>query len=119
MTLSPAKILVFSEDQFQQALAHSAPLRNHILSRLSNNLRQTSSEAWDLFQHTQALNSLMLAKGKDGPVVAESSVMSRVSTRIKQLAQESGPILITGQAGTGKFLPLKKSMKPLTTITLH
>jgi transcriptional regulator with AAA-type ATPase domain len=108
VTLSQAKVLVFSEDQFQQALAQSAPLRNHILARLSNNLRQTSSEAWDLFQHTQALNSLMLAQGKDGPVVSESFIMNRVSTRIKQLAQESGPILITGEAGTGKFFAAKK-----------
>lgn len=103
ITETDATFLCIAADRFQDALATSASLRNHILARLCENLRRTSSEAWDLFQHAQALGSLMQVDESDEPLIAESAPMAGIQQRISQVAEGSGPILITGEPGTGKF----------------
>jgi transcriptional regulator with GAF, ATPase, and Fis domain/polyferredoxin len=44
-----------------------------------------------------------LAEGQPGPLVAQSASMQVVDKRIAELCRVSGPVLITGEAGTGKF----------------
>ncbi len=108
ITLGPTRVLKFSEDNFQKALSESAALRNHVLARLSNNLRQTSSEAWNLFQHLEALNALLPQQMDEGPIIAESNVMTRVHRRLEALGQVRQPLLITGEPGAGKLFAAKK-----------
>ena len=98
----PTTVLAYPAEHFQEASAESAPLRNHILTRLSDNVRKTNAQVWDYFQRTQAFSALMQTKGKSGPVIAESPAMLRVQ---KQLAELGGSpvILITGEPGTGKL----------------
>ena len=107
VTLEQAKILQFSEENFYKALNDSEALRNHVLIRLSNNLRRTSSEAWDLFQHIEALNALMLRQVEEGSIIAESAVMEKIQNQIEELGQNSQPLLITGEPGTGKLFAAK------------
>ncbi|MHC4508391.1 MAG: sigma 54-interacting transcriptional regulator [Planctomycetota bacterium] len=107
-TLTAATLLMIPAERFQDALAASAPLRNHIFARLCNNLRRTSSEAWDLFQHTQALSSLMHIQDSDEPIICESAAMAHTKKQIDEMAGQSLPILITGEAGTGKFFVARK-----------
>lgn len=107
-------LLAISAEQFQGALAASAPLRNHIFVRLCNNLRQTSSETWDLFQHTQALSSLMHLKDSDEPIIFNSTAMAGVKRQIDELNSRSFPVLITGEAGTGKLFAARKVHQAVT-----
>ena len=113
-TLTTATLLTIPAERFQDALATSAPLRDHLFARLCNNLRRTSSEAWDLFQHTQALSSLMHVEDGDERIICESVAMARVEKRIEEIARQSGPVLITGEAGTGKFFAAKKIHRTVT-----
>jgi DNA-binding NtrC family response regulator len=108
VTVTDVKLLAIPAERFQDALDASAPLRNHIFVRLCENLRRTSTEAWDLFQHTQALTSLMHVQDSDEPFISESTAMDRFERRVNELACKSSPILITGEAGTGKFFAARK-----------
>lgn len=108
-----ATLLELSAESFQKALEASSPLRNHVLARLSKSLLSTSSAAWNLFQNTEALTALMKAsEGKAGPVIAESASMRRAQIQIVQLSDEDGPVLITGEPGTGASFAAKKIHKP-------
>jgi transcriptional regulator with AAA-type ATPase domain len=111
VTVTEMKLLVIDADRFQDALAASEPLRNHVFTRLCENLRQTSSEAWDLFQHTQALSSLIHLPESDEPIICDSGVMARLKKRLDEVKSKSTPILLTGKAGTGKFYCAKKICK--------
>lgn len=108
VALAAATLLVIPAERFQDALAASAPLRNHVFARLCDNLRRTSSEAWDLFQHTQALSSLMHVQDSDEPIICESAAMARFKKQLDEITRQSFPILITGEAGTGKFFIARK-----------
>ena len=108
ITVTDAKLLAIPAERFQDALAASAPLRNHIFIRLCNNLRRTSSETWNLFQHTQALSSLMHIQDSNEPIICESTHMVRTKKRLEELSSQSLPILITGETGTGKFFAARK-----------
>lgn len=101
-------ILEYPGDRFEQALGESPPLRDHILTRLSDNIRNTNSEVWKYFQRSQVFSALMDSGEDTGPVVAESPAMRRVSKAIPTLAQEAQAILLTGARGTGKFYVAKK-----------
>ncbi|MHC4396763.1 MAG: sigma 54-interacting transcriptional regulator [Planctomycetota bacterium] len=111
VAVADVKLLEIPSQRFQHALDASAPLRNHIFARLCENLRRTSTEAWDLFQHTQALSSLMHVQDSDEPVICESTAMTRLEKRINEFACKSSPVLITGETGTGKFFIAKKIHK--------
>ncbi|MHC4111196.1 MAG: cyclic nucleotide-binding domain-containing protein [Planctomycetota bacterium] len=106
--VTDVKLLVIPAERFQDALDASAPLRNHIFARLCENLRRTSTEAWDLFQHTQALSSLMHVPANDELLICESVAMVRLEKQMQELSCKSSPILITGEAGTGKFFIARK-----------
>ncbi len=108
ITVTDTKLLAIPAERFQNALAASAPLRNHIFIRLCNNLRRTSSETWNLFQHTQALSSLMHIQDSDEPIICESASMIRTKKRLDELSSQSLPILVTGETGTGKFFVARK-----------
>ena len=103
-----ARLLVFPAERFQTALAECAELRNHILVRLCEDLRQTSSKAWNLFQRAEALRALAHATEPAGPVVIESPKMRKVGQQLSSLALQQGPILITGEPGTGKLFAARK-----------
>lgn len=100
---SDVTLLVYPGERFQTALGECAPLRNHILARLCEDLRQTNTKAWGFFQRAEAFRTLMHEKGRIGPIVAESRAMRLVQEQIVDLAPKSGPVLITGEPGTGKL----------------
>jgi transcriptional regulator with AAA-type ATPase domain len=103
VTLTDTTLLVIPAEEFQDALDASAPLRNHLFARLCDNLRRTSTEAWDFFQHTQALSSLMHVPDSDEQIICISAAMDRLKKKIEELPRQSSPVLITGEPGTGKF----------------
>lgn len=98
-----ARVLAYPGDRFQAALAECEPLRTQVLARLADSLRNTSSEAWTLFQRAEALSALMHLEDDGGPLIAESARMHKAAQQIAQVAQRSGPVLITGEPGTGKL----------------
>jgi transcriptional regulator with AAA-type ATPase domain len=107
-TVTAATLMMIPAERFQDALGASAPLRNHVFTRLCDDLRRTSSQSWDLFQHTQALSSLIHVQDSDEPMIYDSTAMVRLQKRIDELTCQSFPILIAGEAGTGKFFTARK-----------
>lgn len=103
-----ARLLVYPGERFQAALAECAELRNHILVRLCENVRQTSFKAWDFFQRAEALRALGHTTDSAGPIVAESPRMRKVEQRISELAGRRGAALVTGEPGTGKLFAARK-----------
>ncbi len=106
--VTPTTLLQIPAEKFQKAIAHSAPLRNHILSTLCHNLRHTSAEAWNLYQHSQTLSSLINVSEKDEPIIAESPAMTRLQQQLDDIPADSTPLLITGEPGVGKCFLAKK-----------
>lgn len=108
VTIADTRLLAIPSENFQDALAASAALRNHIFERLCSNLHRESLEIWNLFQYTQALSSLMHIQDGDEPIICESNSMAHIKKRLGELGDLSLPILITGETGTGKFFIAKK-----------
>lgn len=116
VTVTDTTVLEIRAGRFHDAMAASAPLRNHVLYRLCDSLRRTSSEAWDLFQQTQALTSLMHTEDSDEPIVAESAAMARLQKRMDNVSRQKSPILIVGEAGVGKFFAARKIHRAATEL---
>lgn len=109
VALTTVKILEYPADGFREALAESEAFRSELMARLAQNLHDTSSEAWTFFQRAEAFNMLV---HKDiphsEPLVAKSTKMGKVEKEICRLARESGPVMITGEPGTGKLFTARK-----------
>ncbi|MHC4985855.1 MAG: cyclic nucleotide-binding domain-containing protein, partial [Planctomycetota bacterium] len=103
-----AALLISPADTFRAGLAECAELRDHILARLCNDLRQTNAQAWSFFQRAEALDALAHTTEPTGPVIANSSKMREASQRIDELARQGGAALITGEAGAGKLFAARK-----------
>jgi transcriptional regulator with AAA-type ATPase domain/polyferredoxin len=108
VALSPVVLLELPGDRFKQALAECEPLRSDLLAMLSDHLRRTSREAWELHQRAQAYHSLLDSGAHDEKLVVESAHMRKVATRIGALAAATGPVLVTGEPGAGKLLVARK-----------
>lgn len=108
VAVGPATVLECPREHFQMALAECGPLRDYILTRLSNDLRRTSKDMWAIFQRAEAFNALLQMEAYAGPIIAESPAMRQVQEQIAELASKSGPTLITGEPGTGQVYIAKK-----------
>lgn len=104
VALSDVTMLEVPADSFQQALAECAPLRDRLLARLSDNLQQTTAEAWEFFQRAEALKALTRTEDQPSRMVATSAKLRSVEKRIREAAERGGPVVIAGAPGTGKLL---------------
>ncbi|MDP6543453.1 MAG: sigma 54-interacting transcriptional regulator [Phycisphaerae bacterium] len=102
------KLLVYPGESFQAALAGCVELRNHILAGFCASLRETNVMAWRYFQRSEVLETLMHAEEATGEVVAESRAMRNVEKQITESGHDAQPVLITGDAGTGKLFVARK-----------
>jgi transcriptional regulator with AAA-type ATPase domain/ferredoxin len=99
----PLKALVCSKDSFLSALADSASLGATLSRVLASRLAANTTDLWSLHQQGKALNMLMGPRRKAETMVAVSSAMSKVQSRVDSLEKEPfRAILIHGGAGTGK-----------------
>ncbi len=106
---SETVLFELAEDNFKEAMSQSTTLRDHVLTRLANNLHRTNSETWGLFQDVKALNALMnTTDSKTGEIVAESSPMQRAYKKVVDIAADWEAIMIQGEPGTGKLFMAKK-----------
>ena len=103
-----ATLLEFPGERFNDALTECESLRGHILARLTSNLRRTNTEAWAMFQRAEALSALVHLEGSSGEIVAHSPAMREVDKQITELAERLGPVLVTGEPGTGKLFAAKR-----------
>ena len=104
VALSDVSVLEYPGDRFEQALAECAPLRDRLLMRLSDNLEQTTTEAWEFFQRAEALKALTRTEDHPSKMVATSAKQRAVEKRIREAAESGNPVVIVGQPGTGKLL---------------
>lgn len=108
VAVGEVRVLEYPAAKFHDALAESTSLRNHILARLCDNLRETSTKAWGFFQRAEALRALLRIEGKTGEIVAESPAMQKARDRINELAKTMGPVLVHGESGTGRLFAARK-----------
>jgi CRP-like cAMP-binding protein/polyferredoxin len=103
VALTALTLLELPRERFHQALAECGALRDDLLATLADRLRRTSRDAWALHQRAQAYHSLLESDARCEALVAESAQMRKVAGRIRELAGSPGPILVAGEAGTGKL----------------
>ena len=104
VALSAVTLLEYPAGQFRKALAEHEPFRNELLGRMAQIIQDTSAEAWLFHQRAEAFNMLVHKDSLHSePLVSQSVKMQKVEKEISRLAEESGPILITGEPGTGKL----------------
>ncbi len=108
VTVSPATVLEYPAERFTNALAECESLRNELLTRLAQDLGRTTADAWAFFRRTEALKLLIRSDTRPEPLIAESSPMRRLQRDLGRLASEPGPILVSGEAGTGKLLVARR-----------
>ena len=104
VALRDVTVLEYPGERFEQALAECAPLRDRLLTRLSDNLEETTSEAWEFFQRAEALKALTRTEDHPSRMVATSAKLRAVEKKIREAAERDGPVVIVGQPGTGKLL---------------
>ncbi len=70
VALSDVTVLEYPGDLFQAALADCEPLRERLITRLADNLQQTTAEAWEFFQRAEALQALTRTEDHPSTMVA-------------------------------------------------
>jgi transcriptional regulator with AAA-type ATPase domain/polyferredoxin len=104
VALSPVTLLEYPAPLFRKALAEYEPFRNELMAQMAQSIHDTSAEAWLFHQRAEAFNLLV---HKDSPypepLISNSLKMQRVEEGLFRLARVPGPILITGEPGTGKL----------------
>jgi transcriptional regulator with AAA-type ATPase domain/polyferredoxin len=103
IALDRVTVLEVPEERFERALAECAPLRRELLTRMAENIHQTTSDALGLFLRASTLDKLMRRDWVPVPVVAESARMQNVLREVQELAGVDDPVLVTGADGTGKL----------------
>lgn len=102
-------LLRLYKTSFHKAVAENESFRNELMAYMAKNLDNTSSEAWRFHQRAEAFNMLV---HKDiphsEPLVSKSSKMTGVEKDILSFGQEPGPVLISGETGTGKTFCARK-----------
>lgn len=103
IALDRVTVLEVPEERFETALAECAPLRRELLTRMAENIHHTTSDALGLFLRASTLDKLMRRDWMPAPVVAESARMQKVIRDVQELGGVGDPVLVTGDAGTGKL----------------
>jgi DNA-binding NtrC family response regulator len=102
VALTAVRLIRYPAERFARALGESAPLRTLVMARMAANLRGTSTEVWNFYQQARALNVLMDPHRAPGELVAGSGSMKTVRELIERRARDGEPVLICGEAGSGK-----------------
>ncbi len=103
IALDQVTVLEVPEERFETALAECAPLRRELLTRMAENIHNTTSDALGLFLRASTLDKLMRRDWVPVPVVAESARMQKLLQEVQKLGLLDEPVLVTGAAGTGKL----------------
>jgi hypothetical protein len=104
VALSEVVVLEYPGDDFQRALAECEPLRLRLLTRLADNLQPTPAVAWEFFQRAEALRALSRSDHHPAKMVASSAKLRAIEKKVRKLADDNAPVLISGEPGTGKLL---------------
>ncbi|MHB8763282.1 MAG: cyclic nucleotide-binding domain-containing protein [Deferrisomatales bacterium] len=101
--VGPVAVLTYPGELLSRAIGECQVLRERITATLARNLRQLSDEVWLEHHRAETLTLLVETRVGAGPIAADSRPMRRVVERIDELSRGRGPVLITGEAGTGKL----------------
>jgi len=111
IALGDVTVLEYPAEEFREALAKSEGFRNQLMTRMAQNLHDTSAEAWASFQRADTLNMLVHKDiPQSEPLVAKSTKMRKIEKEIIRVSQfqDPRPVLITGEPGTGKVFTAMK-----------
>jgi len=109
VALGPVTLLEYPAQLFRKALGENEPFRNELMARMAQRIQDTSSDAWSFHQRAEAFNMLVHKESRlPEPLVCQSVKMQKTENEICRLVNETGPILITGEPGTGKLFAAGK-----------
>jgi CRP-like cAMP-binding protein/polyferredoxin len=101
---TPVTVLRFPGEQLANALAECESLRRTMLVRLADDLYRTATDAVEFYGQTRALAGLSHGGVTPERMVAVSARMRAAKARMLAAASSRQPVLIRGEAGTGKLL---------------
>jgi CRP-like cAMP-binding protein/polyferredoxin len=104
IAVTPVRALRYPATLLPTALTECESLRRTLLTRLADGLHRTADDAWGLYRRTRALAGLLSGGVSSDAMVAVSARMRAAKARLLQVAPERAPVLVTGEAGTGKML---------------
>ncbi len=104
VSITAVEVLRYPAAFLPNALAECEPLRRSLLTRLAHNQFAATTGALGLFKRTQALADLYESAPPGEAFIAGSARMRAVQASIEGAAEGRGPVLITGELGTGKLL---------------
>jgi polyferredoxin len=104
VSVTPVTVLRFPGEQLANALAECEPLRRALFTRLADDLYRTATGAVEFYGQTRALAGMGQGGVSPDRMVAVSAPMRRVKKRLLGLATDRCPVLLRGEAGTGKLL---------------
>ena len=108
VAVTPVTLLRYPGEYLPTALAECEPLRRLLLARMANSVLRRTSEAVGLYKQTRALADLHQGHLPADIMIGSSARMRAVLARMERAAQSRDPVLITGEAGTGKLLVARR-----------
>ena len=104
VAVTPLTLLKYPGEYLPTALAECEPLRRSLLARMAHSVFRRTTEALGLYKQTRALADLHQGPLPADSMIANSARMRAVVAAMDRASESSQPVLISGEAGTGKML---------------
>ncbi len=104
IAVTPVTALRYPATLFPTALTECGSLRRTLLTRLADGLHRTADDAWGLYRRSKALEGLLSGGASPDALLAVSARMRQAKAKMLRVAPEPEPVLLAGEAGTGKAL---------------
>lgn len=104
VAVGEVRVLAYPASGLSDALRESDSLRQKLLGGFARHLHEATADALDLLRSTEVISRLVQGDADPVGLVAVSARMQAVAKMIPRYAAEDGPILLTGEDGTGKTL---------------
>jgi polyferredoxin len=104
VAVAELSLLRYPGEFLPTALAECEPLRRSLLAQMAHNVVQRTTESFLFYQQSRTMADLHQGRLPSGAMIANSARMRAVVSKIGEASGHDGPVLITGEDGTGKLL---------------
>ncbi len=104
VAVGDVRVLGYPSSGLAEALKESESLRRKLLGGFARHLHEATADALDLLRSTEVIARLVQGDSDPAEMVAVSARMQGVVKSITKCAEDSAPVLVAGEDGTGKTL---------------
>ncbi len=104
VAVGDVRVLSYPSSQLADALKESESLRRKLLGGFARHLHEATADALDLLRSADVITRLVQGDGDPAELVAVSARMQAVAKAIEKLSEDTEPVLLAGEDGTGKTL---------------